>query len=514
MKKTSISTKAAVTILLLSILLPFSGLAQSTMISSRHLYNHDLPSSMNIVRSWDQKALITCSRNVASLYSHTFYMRFVNTHAATEVKMPRITSLNGGVLDRIYDMRISGNTCYFCGVRSYIVGFELPETPPGQTANPIPIVDSCGIVGYYSFTRWAEALVPDDSFYVYEIPHVKSAQRMAVYHPESTNVTAMEIICRQDCAGYGPSCLVEMCNSATTPHEWTYNVVTPTDNSEILTDVIVTKSHVVTSSVYESIPEWVIFRQSDNNVEQTFSNINGLGKTQHIYHISDRDPACGADYRLETYSGSKPWLYPKGSSSDGFIAGLSAMIHNENPSGIISNPFLPILFDMANVDQMDEYQVIYGTGSLNLKGLSYLSSPKSVCLMLSYRHLFPLDSVYTYLLFPKLGTYDLCDIYTDTLLRYMGGRMQSIDRFNSSNVCLGGIHWSGNVSFDGTQVQYNRINSCYDVAETLSIRRRHSLVVKEIEEEMKLVEENIEAKRAAPKQTIGASTETTYCKRP
>ncbi len=135
-------------------------------------------------------------------------------------------------------------------------------------------------------------------------------------------------------------------------------------------------------------------------------------------------------------------------------------------------------------------------------------------IMFSYRPVFFLDSVYTYLLFPKLGAYDPCDSYTDTLLRYTGGRMQSIDRFNSSNVCLGGIHWSGNVSFDGTQVQYNRINSCYDVAETLSIYRRHSLVVKEIEEEMKLVEENIEAKRAAPKQAIGASTETTYCKRP
>lgn len=134
--------------------------------------------------------------------------------------------------------------------------------------------------------------------------------------------------------------------------------------------------------------------------------------------------------------------------------------------------------------------------------------------MFSYRPLLSLDSVYTYLLFPKLGTYEPCDSYTDTLLRYTGGRMQSIDRFNSSNVCLGGIHWSGNVSFDGTQVQYNRINSCYDVDGTLSILRRHSLDVKEIEEKMVLIVEDAPAKRAAPKQTIRASTETTYCKRP
>lgn len=509
MKKTSISTKAAVTILLLSMLLPFSGLAQSTMISSRHLYNHDLPSRMNIVRSWKQKALITCSRKVSSTYSHTFLMRFANTSAATEVKMPVFLNPYGGITDVICDMQISGNTCYFCGKRVYAVGYE--ET--GQSPYPVQILDSCAIVGYYSFTQWAEALVPDDSFYVYEIPDVKCAQKMVVYHPASSDVTAMEIVCQQDCPEHGPSCLVEMCNTATTPNEWTYNVVTPTDNSEILTDVIVTKTKIVTSSIDVSTPQWVIFRQSDNSIAKTFSITSGLGMTQHIYHLSDRDRIC-ADYGLETNSGTKVSLYPKG-GSDEFIAGLPATRHNDNPSVIITAPFYFLLFDMANVDQMDEYQTIHGTKFLSLKGLSYLSSPKTVGFLFSQKKdiLFS-DSSYTYLLFPKLGVYDHCDNYSDTLLRYNGGRIQSIDKFNSNNVCLGGIQWSGKFSFDGTQVFNNRDNTCYKEDETLSILRRESLAVKEIDNEMERRVHDKIARRSVPKQTIVSSTTTITCKKP
>lgn len=506
-KKNTLRTTAAA-VLLLSLLLPLCGQAQGTIVSSRHVYKYDLPSSTNIVRSWMEKAIITCSRNNTNSISHTFYMRFADTYAATKVEIPIQVNEMGPVDDVIYDMRILGNTCYFCGKRTYVVGYEEPSVLPGQPSFMLPIYDSCAIVGYFSFTQWAQALVPDDSLYVYVIREAEAAHKMAVYQTASSNVTAIELVCSQERENESPTCLVEMHNS-TAPHVWKYNIVTSTDRHEILENVIVTGSSVVLSSYYDDIPMAFSLRKVSNSGFQMFSDISGSGKYQHLYHISDHYSQCG-NFGYTRFGNSRVLMCPKGNGKD-FIVGLSATIIREDPSGIYLNPYAVLLFDMADVDLMNEYQVVGGLIRHSLNGISYQSSPKSMGILFTLNDTSDPDSNTAYMMFPRLGAAECCESYTDTLLRYSIGQIQSIGTYNSTNACLSGFRRSGKKTFDGTQVQYNRDNSCYTPVGTRYVFRRYPLQAKAVEIPMKTLEEDLTAERANPRQTIGSSTETETC---
>lgn len=126
--------------------------AQSPSILPDVLHQYDnLPAEeYSITRSIDSTSLgynsITCYRIKAgldSIYSHYFVARNYSSNTSRVFYMPVIFEYDEGYIDRINDMKIFGNGCYFCGSRKYIS--QVYVSPFGN----LYIYDSIGFMGYF-----------------------------------------------------------------------------------------------------------------------------------------------------------------------------------------------------------------------------------------------------------------------------------------------------------------------------------------------------------------------------
>jgi hypothetical protein len=166
---------------------------------------------------------------------------------------------------------------------------------------------------------------------------------------------------------------------------------------------------------------------------------------------------------------------------------------------------------MYTPDNMLEYQVVDAGESLALHDIAYVKSNRSIGLLYSKKGSLPLDTIKTYLQFPRMGAVSVCNSYSDTLLWYRDGQMQTLDPLGSNSVCIGGFKWAGSSPFDGTQLQSNRLNSCFDLGGVGRITRRPTLSFKYENSPMNVIFDNEPVSRLNP-QTISSETKTTiYC---
>lgn len=458
----------AVTFLAMLCMVPLGHtMAQSYTTSSSHDFLFGEPTDSTIVRNWNDTVVITCCRYSNNYtISHVFHMRYATSPTTKMVKIPVWHNVYGEMGDRINDVRIVDSLCYFCGTRVKKTGQYIEYDEEGH-AYLESIYDTCGIMGYFTFNS---SLDVTGGLYLFELIKVKSARRMAVYRPIPSVLTGMLVVC-----GYGPSengtCLVELSNSLASPNQWNYNVLVPSDENEILTDVAVTNSYLVTTSVFENDRHIIGFRGTKNSWVNVFTEMTSDTQERYKYNIGSHNPDGCDSYGFLRRKYTPALLCPKG---DGFMAGVSAVPDQESLPGwyVPSWNSSVLLFDMDDVSSMNEYQVVSAGMRPRLKELTYLSMMDAVGILYrAQRDVIP-DSEYTVLQFPLLNKVQVCESYTDTLLRKNGGEFQSIDTYRSHSVSISGIKWQEGVPYDGVQRQYNRSNSCFVMYGENKIARR------------------------------------------
>lgn len=440
-----------------------------------------------IVRNWMARFVITCSGSFS--YNNTFQMHHHNSQHAQIVGMPGVSNYYGGVHIRIKDMRLFDDKCYFCGSRVFIVGWIAVPNLSGHIVYE-PIYDSNAVMGYFGFSVVNDnQIVPDDSLYMYEIKQAKSAQRMAVYSPDDPlTPTAIRMICLHNIEGYSPTCLLEMSNSQSDPNAWIYNVVVPNSANEILTDITRSGNHIVMSSIFSYIDTRVCFRWINDAISYNDSDPTGTKDNLYIYNINNPGTECYLN-GFRRLANATPMLYARDS---GFIAGIAAEAINASVDPSI------LLFDMRSPGQMSEYQYVNGGQNLLLKGLSYQTDNRTIGLLYSMLSPSTNDSLYTYLQFPRLGAVSQCNSYVQGRVFYKGGRMQTINAFGSSAVCIGGFSWGGLRPLDGVQKQSDNIIGCMDHDANGTVCRSHTLSPQVERQPMKVLSQGADAERTPP----------------
>ena len=452
---------------MLSVLLLLVGRvrAQSYTTSSSHRFYFSGGSDSVIVRNWNDTAVFTCSHHPGNnQYSHIIHMRYSISPTVNVVKIPIFQNEHGGMIDRINDMRIIDNKCYFCGSRVKNVGEELVIGDMGNYYWQI-LYDTCGLMGYFEFSN---SLILTGNLYMYEIPKVKSAERMAVYHSGVPEITQVDLLCKY-CGTTRTMCLADMRNTLADPNYWEYDIVVPSDANEIMTDVTATSTHVVLASVFKNDRKIVAFRQKRIGMG-IFRFIPWEALYRYKYDISGYSEECFS-YGFKRVEKAPVILCPK---SNGFVAGVSADYDNNvipeqrDPK---LNPSI-LLFDMRDVSNMNEYQAVSAGAEPLLKELTYLPLKNSVAILYNFKRSVLDDSAYTVLQFPVLDTVPECEMYYDTLIRKAGGMIQSIDTYRGHSASLGALLWQGLTPLDGIQRQYDRSNSCFLLYDEGGIERR------------------------------------------
>lgn len=434
--------------------------AQSYTTSSFHKFYFSGESDSIIVRNWNDTAVFTCSHHPNNnQYSHIIHMRYSISPSVNVVKIPIAQNVYGNMADRIYDMRIVDNMCYFCGSRVKNMGMELVIDETGNSYWQT-LYDTCGLMGYYEFSN---SLVLTGNLYMYEIPKVKSAQRMAVYHSGVPERTHIDLLCKF-CDTIRTMCLADMVNTIADPNHWDYDILIPSDANEIMTDVTATSTHIVIASVFKNDRRIVAFRQKSINMG-IFRAFPWEALYRYKYDISDYIEEC-FPYGFMRIEKTPVLLSP---SSNGFVAGLSA--DYIEPRGPKLNRAV-LLFDMEDASIMNEYQAVRAGVEPRLKELTYLPTRSSIAILYNFKSSVLDDSAYSVLQFPVLGKVSECEVYYDTLMRKDGGMIQSIDTYRGHSVSLGALNWEYLIPLDGIQRQYDRSNSCFALYGENSIERR------------------------------------------
>ena len=444
-------------IMCLSVLLTLSQAgymqAQSYTTSNRHYYFYDDESDSTIVRNWDDTVVFTCSHHPNNtLYSHIFHMRKSTVLPAKEVGMPILMGSYGRIVDRINDMRILENECYFCGTRISPIGAEFEYDTSGNIHIEYTY-DTCGFIGYYSFDNLLNVV---GIIQVYLISNVKSVLRMAVYNSEyNNNVTCIELVGIKD-TDTQPKCLVEMSRTGTGPDVWSYVVITPSLSDEIFTDVVLTDEILVTASVYGNNDGEIGFRHI-KPTQYPFSQPLSPTTDNDLYKYDTRNySSTHFIFGFTRLSNAPVRLCAR---QNGFIAGVAGKpVTGSGPIEIGNYVFV---FDMAWPNMMREFQSANTGWKLSCKEMTYLEQKKAVGILYSSTYSSNINYMRTFLQFPRLGAVSVGGQYTDTLMYYGDGDLHSIDTYKGHSVSLGGIRQAGAFPSDGIQRQYNRSNSCY-----------------------------------------------------
>ena len=440
-------------LLTLILLLPLGHTwAQSYTTSTMRYYVYDDACDSTIVRNWKDTAVFTCSHHPGNiLYSHIFHMRQSTVLPPKLIGLPTMTNVHGRIIDRINDMRILENECFFCGTRIAPTGEEIMYDPSGAMYTEYTY-DTCAFIGYYSFDNSLDE-IGDISIHL--IGEVKSGLRMAVYNSEYANyVTCVELLCGCSIANHN-TCLVEMSRGSTGPDAWEYRVIIPDMADEILTDVLVTNELLYTASVY-----------ANNDGEIGFRHIK---RTRHpfaepIENTTDKD-LYKYDTRAYTSSHFENGFKRQAkapvrlcSKPNGFVAGMAGQ-KLLNFGTLLGGNYVHI-FDMELPNSMLEFQSAATMDDLNFKEMACLWRKDLVGILYSSSCSPIISDTRTFLQFPRFGAVSIGGQYTDTLLYNELGDLHSIDVYKDHSVLFSGTKQSGYLPLEGIQRQYNRSNSC------------------------------------------------------
>ena len=426
--------------------------AQSYTTSTTHTYIFDDVSDSTIVRNWEDTAVFTCSHCPSNnQYSHIFHMRQSMSALAKMVGLPIMMSAYGRIVDRINDMRILENECYFCGTRITPISAEIMYDPFGNMYFEYTY-DTCGFIGYYSFDNSFNILGNIEMHLIHEI---KTALRMAVYNSNyDNNVTCIELV---GVRPTGTTCLVEMSRTSTSPDAWSYYVITPDLTDEILTDVIVTDELVITASVYASNDGEIGFRHT-KPMQYPFVSAPPNNTNRDLFKYDTR--SYTSSHYLRGFVRLPDAPVKLCVSPYGFFAGVAGKPVSISGSLLIGH--YVFVFDMAWPSSMREFQSAHSQMHLTLKEITFLKQREAVGILYSSKYNPSLNDIRTFLQFPRMGAVSVGGQYTDTLLYRGTGDLHSIDTYREHSVSLSGIKHSGGLPFDGIQRQYNRSNSCLD----------------------------------------------------
>lgn len=447
----------AVLLLALLCLLPSGhAWAQSYTTSTIHYFVYNDACDSTIVRNWKDTAVFTCSHHPGNgQYSHTFHMRKSTVVPAKVFGLPVTINVYGQIIDRINDMRILDNECYFCGTRMTPNGVEIQYDPSGH-AYTVVTYETCGFIGYYSFDNALNVL---GTVKVVKVRDVKSALRMAVYNSEyNNNITCVEVLGELP-SGTNATCMVEMGRTATNPDGWTYYVAIPDIGDEILTDVVLSNDLVLTASVYAS-----------NDGEIGFRHVKPM-LYPFLYPIQ---PATEEDlyvYDTRNYTSTH---FPNGfkrldkapvklcARPYGFLAGFAGeKVSNLGNTGIMLESSYVHIFDMDWPSSMMEFQSASTLSKLDFKEMAYLSQNKAVGILYSSKYGIFQNDTRTVFQFPRLGAVSVGGQYTDTLMYNGMGDLHSMDTYRNHSASFGGTRQTGLMPLDGIQRQYDRSNSCF-----------------------------------------------------
>ena len=462
-------------VLLTLMLLLSSGhtLAQSYTTSTMRYYVYDDACDSTIVRNWKDTAVFTCSHHPSNnLYSHIFHMRRSTALPPKLVGLPATANVYGRIIDRINDMRILENECFFCGTRITPTDMEIMYDPSGAMYTEYTY-DTCAFIGHYSFDNSLEVT---GAIQIHLVKSVNSALRMAVYNSEYDNyVTCIELLCGCSIATHN-TCLVEMSRTSTIPAAWYYHVIMPDIADEILTDVLVTDELVYTASVYANNDGEMGFRHI-KRTKYPFTYPLGITTDRDLYKYDTRTyTSSHFEYGFRRLDKTPVRLYYK---PNGFIVGMAgkALPNSGGGSLPLGGPYVHI-FDMLSPNSMAEFQSAETGKDLNFKEMACLWQKGVVGILYSslYNPIF--SDTRTFLQFPRMGAVSVGGQYMDTLLYNGLGDLHSIDVYKEHSVSFSGIKQLGYLPLEGIQRQYNRSNSCLTLHGEKSIYRDPVLIPK------------------------------------
>ena len=169
----------------------------------------------------------------------------------------------------IKDLYIFNYTCFFCGYRNEV--YEALYDPEGNMIEPGGVT-SHGFVGYFKFfPSMAEgsggAVLPDDPFnppfppssfypsvdsiYLIDIPNTDSITQIVAHHDSPTEYDMLIMAVAYNSLFSRPTSIVELTKPVGTADTyWKHSIVQPTcaEDGEYLTDILLTKEHVVAAS--------------------------------------------------------------------------------------------------------------------------------------------------------------------------------------------------------------------------------------------------------------------------
>lgn len=240
--------------------MPFSHLAHHNNISGSGIITRVLP------LNWE----LTCSKSANSDGKHTFTFyspstgetKYFTRHLGT-----LFTSWQDDYFIKV--LYIFNYTCFFCGYRNEV--YEALYDPEGNIIEPGGVT-SHGFVGYFKFfPSMAEgsggAVIPDDPFnppfppssfypsvdsiYLIDIPNTDSITQIVAHHDSPTEYDMLIMAVAYNSLFSRPTSIVELTKPVGTADTyWKHSIVQPTcaEDGEYLTDILLTKEHVVAAS--------------------------------------------------------------------------------------------------------------------------------------------------------------------------------------------------------------------------------------------------------------------------
>lgn len=457
------------------ILLLFAGSIATPLMSQNdvsHLYT-TLPETENtIVRNIKDYInigynTVTCCRLPDTgmvNYSHYFILRNNDSSFAKYFYFPTERNEYGLMHDKVYDMRILGKKCYFCGTRRYIAGYVALVSPPGSPTVYAPEYDSCGFFGYFNLPGTGSV-----DFSLKLIPEIKAAKRMTVFtHDSQRKVTLLGMTSNYS---LGKTCLVHLSNdmmaSFFNMHLWDYFVEYLYSDDEEMTDVITNGVYMVTSSVFSSDSHWVGFRYIKQDGAVVGFHAADPGSETFIYDL--RDLETSGDCEVSKFDGASrisnsPVLLSP--TEDGYVAAFCGKeCHYQGGTLVPRNYDNVFMFSMESPMDLREIQTTCYGESSRLVDLTYVFNHHHVGILYSTYDYYPCPpGIQIHELFAMtLGIVNVGECYAvDKEYKYQGDIL-SIDAGGSTSMAFAGRMSNPQKPFDGSNYTFSSFGShCLD----------------------------------------------------
>lgn len=430
---------------------------QTYTSSTTHTFYSITDCDTAITRVWGQSLLVTCT-NIPDMTSNNFCHFILRNDYAIPAKILNLNrrhNIFGLTRERITDVKIFDDTCYFCGVCVYPTDFSI--TPEGEIIQPDSA--SVGFVGYFSIK---DVLDNTGHYFIKDIPEVSSLSKLAVYGSiDSGNVCITAI--GKPKTNPTITCITSIARSTAAPYFWKYYVAKTNIDDERMTDIITTDDFWVTASVFDQNDKYIGFRDTKVTnfgfYRETFwSDYPDLFQ----YNIIDS---------LSIYRYANSPVFMSRMKNNGFSAGFAGDTLIENA---LSRSGHVYVMNMHNPSFMGELQSITSQHNVKIKDLAYLENVQSTAVLFRSTVSLIDPSFQNYLQCVKWGSQET---YCDTILSLSNGKLLSLDSYQGSLIALGGLK-ELQYPTDAIQRYANRSNSCLKIHDCRNIKIRKTVQCK------------------------------------